>query len=380
VDGPFDVAVVGGGIVGLAVANALAERGVRRVVVLERGTCGMGSTAKATGGIRCQFGAEINVRLTLRSLEAFRDWPHRYGGDAGYRPVGYVFMAATADQLEGLLRGVELQRRLGARVELWAPDELAQRLPGVTVDGVAGATFGPDDGLGDPGTAVGSLRAACLRRGVRIEEGIGVDAIGLAGGRATGVDAGGQRFAADAVVIAAGPWSAAVGRLAGVELPVTPRHRQAYRAGAAPGLVRPSPLTVDLGTGVYFHTDGDGLVFGGGDRDSPPGFDDRVWPEDAPRVVELLTRRLPQMRDAPLTGSWAGLREMTPDDVAILGPIEEVPGLFAATGFSGHGFMHAPAAGEIAGALLTGAEPPFDASAMSPGRFSAGVRSEGYAF
>jgi sarcosine oxidase subunit beta len=86
------------------------------------------------------------------------------------------------------------------------------------------------------------------------------------------------------------------------------------------------------------------------------------------------------MRDAPLTGSWAGLREMTPDDVAILGPIDEVSGLFAATGFSGHGFMHAPAAGEIAAALLTGAEPPFDAGPMSPGRFRAGVRSDGYAF
>ncbi|HXM58951.1 MAG TPA: FAD-binding oxidoreductase [Candidatus Dormibacteraeota bacterium] len=375
-----DVAVIGGGIVGLSVAHELAARGVARVAVLERDRCGEGSTSRATGGIRAQFGAEVNVRLTLRSLEAFRDWGRRYGGDAGYRPVGYVFLATTAEQLDGLRAGAERQRGLGARVELLEAPAVAELLPGVVLDGVAGATFGPDDGLGDPGTAVNSLLAACRRRGVEVREGAAVTAIEMAGGRATGVVAGGEPVAADIVVVAAGPWSAPVARLAGVALPVEPHHRQAYRAGALPGLAYTTPLTVDLGTGVYFHADGDGLVFGGGDRESPPGFDDRVWPDGAPRVVELLTRRLPAVADAPLTGMWAGLREMTPDDVAVLGPIDEVPGLFAAAGFSGHGFMHAPAAGEIAAALIAGAAPPFDVSAMAPGRFAHGVAREGYAF
>src|SRR5207302_9498581 len=98
--------------------------------------------------------------------------------------------------------------------------------------------------------------------------GAAVTAIEVAGGRAAGVVAGGERVATDLVVVAAGPWSAPVARLAGVELPVEPHHRQAYRAGALPGLAYTTPLTVALGTGGYFHADGEGLVFGGGDRES----------------------------------------------------------------------------------------------------------------
>jgi sarcosine oxidase subunit beta len=376
----YDVAVVGGGIIGLSVAHALAGRGVGRIVVLERGACGHGSTAKATGGIRCQFGTEVNVRLSLRSLETFRDWRERVGGDAGYRPVGYVFLATTAAQLDRLRAGAALQRRLGGRVEVWDADQARRRLSGVALDGVVGASYGTDDGLGDPRAAVGSLLAACRRRGVEIREGTPVESIELAGGRAAGVTAGGERLASDLTVVAAGAWSAPVARLAGVGLPVEPRHRQAYRARAVPGLPPWSPLTVDLDSGAYFHADGDGVVFGGGDRDGVPGFDDRVRAADAPRAVELLTRRLPRLREAPLTAIRAGLREMTPDDLGVLGPFDEVPGLFAATGFSGHGFMHAPAAGEIAAALITGAEPPFDVSALSPARFRERVSVDDYAF
>ena len=208
-DGPVtpDVVVVGGGIVGLAVANALAGRGVR-VTVVERGACGGGSTAKATGGIRSQFGSEIDVRLSLRSLEHFRDWSDRYGGDAGYRPVGYLFLASTAEQLERLRAGAALQRRLGARVEVWAPGDVGRLLPGLALDGVAGATFGPDDGLGDPGAAVVSLLSACRRRRVEVREGCPVDALERDGDAVVGVRAGGERIAAGLVVLSACAWSA----------------------------------------------------------------------------------------------------------------------------------------------------------------------------
>jgi sarcosine oxidase subunit beta len=366
--GPVDVVVIGGGVIGLSVAHALAERGAGRITVLERGRCGGGSTGRATGGIRVQLDTEVDVRLTLRSLESFRDWGRRYGGDAGYRPVGYVHLATTPARLSRLRFDAERQRALGARVELWNVDDVARRLPGVSLDGVAGASFGPDDGIASPPAAVASLLAACRRRDVEVREGVEVTAIERVAGRVTGVIAAGEALGADIVVVAAGAWSAPVARLAGVELPVEPRHRQAYRARAATALPRPSPLVFDLGTGVYFRTDGDGLVYGGGDHGGRAGFDDRVWPEEAPLIAALLAHRLPAMRGVTADEVWAGLREMTPDEVGLLGPAGP-PGLFVTAGFSGHGFMHAPAVGEIAAALITGGTPPFDVSAMSPSRF-----------
>jgi sarcosine oxidase, subunit beta len=165
---------------------------------------------------------------------------------------------------------------------------------------------------------------------------------------------------------------------------------------------------VDLGSGVYFHADGPGLVFGGGDRETEPSWDDRFQPDEAPRIVELLTRRLPAMLDAelpptprslrgrpwhesgrlptaktspgPRMGGWAGLRETTPDDLGIVGPAPGVEGLHVAAGFSGHGFMHAPAVGEIVAGQLTGQATPFDVSALDPARFQGEVQAESYAF
>jgi sarcosine oxidase subunit beta len=213
-----------------------------------------------------------------------------------------------------------------------------------------------------------------------VREGAAVTAFGTAGGRVTGLVAGAEPVAADLVVLATGAWSAPLGRLAGVELPVEPHHRQAYRAAAPAGLPAPSPQVIDLGSGAYFTAGERGLVFGGGDSRGKPGFDEAVRPADTARAVELLARRLPAMRGVAPDAVWAGLREMTPDDIGLLGPVREAPGLFVAAGFSGHGFMHAPAIGEVAAALITGGEPPVDASAMAPGRFAGPAVPDAYAF
>jgi sarcosine oxidase subunit beta len=375
-----DVVIVGGGIVGLCVAHALRRRGAHGVTIVERGTCGEGSTSRATGGIRTQFGSPVNVRLSLLSLQHFREWTDRYGGDAGYRPVGYLFLAGTPEQVDHLRSGARVQRTCGARADLLGPQEIASRWPAIGLGGVIGASFGPDDGLADPGAATGSLVSACRRTGVTIVEQTPVTRIELQAGRAVGVRTASGRLGADLVVLAAGVWSAPLARTMGLSLPITPHHRQVYRAGEAPGLARPSPLVVDLGTGVYFHTDGEGLVFGGGDRESEPGWDDRFRPDEAPRVIELLTRRLPQMAEAPLTGGWAGLREMTPDDAALVGPAPGVEGLYVAAGFSGHGFMHAPAVGEVVACQLTASPPPVDISALDPARFERGAEPETFVF
>ncbi|HCG01650.1 MAG TPA: sarcosine oxidase subunit beta [Chloroflexi bacterium] len=374
-----EVLVVGGGIVGLSVAWSMRRRGVA-VRILERGVCGQGSTAKATGGIRSQFGSEVNVRLTLASLSTFRDWTLIHGGDVGFRQVGYLFLATSAAHIEAHRLGAELQRRCGARVELLDADETSARLPWVVLDDVMGASFGPDDGIADPGAAVASMVSSCRRSGVEISEGVVVQAIEQSGGQVTGVTTTARSIAADVVVICAGPWSALLAATAGISLPVTPHHRQVYRTGAVRAIPSVTPFVIDQGTGVYFHSDGGGLIFGGGDRDGAEGFDESFRAEESPRIIELLSRRLPQVLDAELTGGWAGVRDMTPDDLAVVGALPSPEGAYIATGFSGHGFMHAPAIGEEVARLVAGEAPGLDMATLLPTRFDSALRREPYVF
>lgn len=374
-----EVVVVGGGIVGLSVAWSLRRRGAA-VTVLERGVCGQGATAKATGGVRTQFGSEVNVRLSLASLPFFRRWREIHGGDAGYRPIGYLFLATSREQRDALRRGAEVQRRCGARVELLETDQVAARLPGVRLDGVLGGSFGPDDGLADPGAAVASLISSCRRSKVRVEEGVEVRELLRQGSGFVGVRTPGGEVHANVVVVAAGPWSPTLLSPVGFDLPITPRHRQVYRAIEVDGLPPSCPFVIDLGTGVYFHPDGEGLVFGGGDREGSPGLDESFRPEEAPRVIELLSRRLPRAMEARLSGGWAGVRDMTPDDHAIVGWLPGAEGLLVAAGFSGHGFMHAPALGEEVARMILGEEPGIDLGPLAPDRFESTVRGESYAF
>lgn len=371
--------MVGGGVVGLCAAWSLRRRGAE-VVLLERGVCGQGSTAKATGGVRTQFGSEVNVRLTLASLPFFRDWAQIHGSGAGYRPIGYLFLASTPEQVEAQARGAELQGGCGARVELLDRPQLEARLPGVALDGVLGGSFGPDDGLADPGAAVSALVSSCRRAGVRIQEGVEVTSLVLERTGAAGVGTVAGRLAADAVLVAAGAWTPDLLRPAGFDLPITPRHRQVYRALGVSGLAADCPFVIDMGTGVYFHPDGQGIIFGGGDREGTPGLDESFRPEEAPRIVELLARRLPQALEARLTGGWAGVRDMTPDDHAIVGELSGAERLYVAAGFSGHGFMHAPALGEEIARAMLGEEPDVDISRLDPGRFEAGATEETYVF
>lgn len=377
---PADVLVLGAGIVGLSIAHALREAGVRRVTVLDRGRAGEGSTMRATGGIRVQFGSPVLVRLSLLALEHWRTWSLRYRGDVSYRRTGYLFLATSPEQMASADRALSLQHSLGARVERLGRRDLDRRLAGMRLEGVLGGTLGLDDGLADPGAAVVSLVRACRRSRVTVIEGVGEARLTTTAGRVTGVRAGERDFPSGVVVVATGAWTAPMLAPLGITLPIEPHHRQAYRATRPEAISPELPMVIDRGTGVYFHPDGPGLIFGGGDRESEPGWDARFRPDEAPRMVELLTARLPAMADAELTGGWAGLREMTPDDLGVVGPVEGVEGVFIAAGFSGHGFMHSPAIGELVAAQLTGHRPAFSVDELAPSRFEHPASPDPYAF
>jgi sarcosine oxidase, subunit beta len=229
---------------------------------------------------------------------------------------------------------------------------------------------------------VAGYAAAMRRHGGEIR--LGTEVVGFSrtrSGEPVVVTSGGE-VAAELVLIAAGPQSGDVGALAGVTIPVTPHRRQAFATNPLPWLSENLPFTVDLSTGAYIHPEiGGRAVVGGNDRSVPAGTDTRIDWQLAESLMQSLMDRFPRMQDASIARGWAGLREMTPDDNAVVGALGQPDGFWVAAGFSGHGFMQAPAIGEALAELLILGESSINLDPLRPGRFAEGPLShEGVVF
>ncbi|MEL7974568.1 FAD-binding oxidoreductase [Isoptericola sp. F-RaC21] len=378
--GTTDAVVVGGGVMGASVAFHLAEAGAR-VVLLEAGELGRGSSGKPIGGVRAQFSDPANVALGHRSLELFEDFRSRPGADVGLRQPGYLFALPTDDDVALFGRSVAMQRDLGVDSRLLTVAEARRLNPYLSATAYAGAAYAPRDGWAHPASVVAGYADGALRHGASVVTGAPVTAVEAApGGRSTVVTPRGAVTAA-AVVVCAGAWSRAVGALADVELPVDPVRRQiAFTAPLEPA--PPTlPFTIDFGTTYYLHNaDARGtLLLGASEPDTPVGFDTAYDPGWEPWLRGLAARATPALADAPLTGGWAGLYELTPDHDALIGEAPTGPGgarVLYACGFSGHGFLQAPAVGEAVTDLYLGragtpAARGVDVSAFDAGRFGA---------
>ena len=366
-----EVVVVGGGVMGASIAFHLAEAGVRDVVVLERDALGSGSSAKPFGGVRATFSDPGNVLLGLRSLETFERFADRFSTDIGLRQVGYLFLCRSDAEVASVEASTALQQSLGASGRMITPAEAYALNPLVDPDVLVGASFSPRDGYAEPAKVVAAYAVALQALGGQVHEGTTVTGIDVDGGAVRGVHTDRGTIRTDAVVCAAGAWSARLGELAGVSMPVVPVRRQ---IGFTPHQTAPFPtvpFTLDLSTTLYFHNYPGGMLLGVSNADEPEGFgrafDDAWVPafEDAARVVA------PELVGRPLAGGWAGLYENTPDHNAIIGASRRLDGFFYATGFSGHGFLQAPAVGEVVRDLYRGVEPfldvtPFDVSRFDP--------------
>ncbi|SDD24062.1 sarcosine oxidase subunit beta [Geodermatophilus telluris] len=371
------VVVIGGGVVGLATAYELAHAGVRDVVLLERDSFGSGSTCRAAGGVRAMFSDPVNVTLGARSLETFRDFPARFGQDVDFAQVGYLFLLSTPAEVADFTAAVALQNDLGVPSRMVDVAEARRLSPLVDGDGLLAAAWSPTDGHCTPESVVLGYAAAARRAGATLVPHCAVTGVDVAEGQVTGVRTRAGRVQTDAVVVAAGPWSAEVGRLAGIDLPVEPLRRQILVSEPVPGLDPHTPFTIDFATSFYFHREGAGVLMGMSDPDETPGF--RLTRSEAwlPRLGAAVERRAPALASVGIASGWAGLYEMTPDHNALIGRSAEVEGLLYATGFSGHGFLMGPAVGEVVRDLYLGRETLVDVAGLDVRRFAtAGARPE----
>jgi sarcosine oxidase subunit beta len=367
-----DVVIVGGGCMGASVAFHLSRLGITDVVLVERESLlGTGSTGRNAGGVRHQFSHEANIRLSIESIRLFERFQEEVGHPADLHQDGYLFLLSSAQSEATFRQNVEVQRRLGVPVEWLTADEAARRAPGIDVDGIVAATFCPRDGIADPnGVTVGFAKAA-EQAGVAVArdtEAIGID---CQSDRVISVRTSRGVIATPVVVNAAGPHARAIGRMAGVDVPVEPYRRHIFIAQApAAGVPRTKIMVIDFDSTFYFHREGAGVLFGMGDPDESPTFDTTVQWDFLPRVIDVAVRRLPALREAAITHSWAGLYEVTPDANPLIGAVPDRQGFQVIAGFSGHGFQHAPAAGRILADLIAGRDPRFDLAPFAPDRFA----------
>ena len=367
-----DVVIAGGGIIGCALAYQLAKRNVD-VVLLERETLGSQSTGKCAGGVRQQFSMEANVRLQRMSVRMFEDFEQETGNAADFRQIGYLFVLTLPQQVEDFRRNMEMWHRVGLSEARWIDaDEASRMVPVLNVEDVLGCTFCPSDGIASPADVTSGYASAARRLGARLREGVEVVGVDVEGGRVRGVRTSAGEIATRLVFDCAGAWSSSIGRMAGLEIPVLPYRRHVAVTGTFPAVPRNNPMTVDFQTSLYFHPEGDGVLIGMSDRAEPPGYVSDVNWEFLETMFAQAARRAPALASAGIKTAWAGLYESTPDHQAILGPVPELEGFWCAAGFSGHGFMQAPAAALLLSQLLLDGRSELDISPFAFTRFAKG--------
>ena len=377
-----DVVIVGGGCMGASVAYYLAQREVTDVVLIEREPqLGAASTGRNAGGFRHQFSDPANIELSKESIALFANFEEAVGQPIDFWPDGYLFLLSSDATVRTFRNNVELQRQHGIHVDWLTAEDAAILCPGLSVEGIVGATYCGDDGIADPNGVTQGFAKAAQALGVEIRRGEEVTGIRSTSGRVSAVETSQGAISTYNVINAAGAWSQAVGAMAGLNVPVTPERRHIFIAqppgggswdDAAHRARMPASrlMVIDFESTFYFHREGGGLLFGMGDRDEQPGFDISVKWDFLPRVIEVAVKRLPALGDAAVSHAWAGLYEMTPDHNPIIGAAPELAGFYTIAGFSGHGFQHSPAAGRILADLVTGRDPGLDISSFAHDRIA----------
>jgi len=371
-----DAVIVGGGVTGCSLAFQLAGAGVKRVLVLERRFLGSGGTGRSVGIVRQLYPTPETTQMVLRSLAVFERFGEAAGGESGFVRCG-VLIGVGGAMRPTLEKTLALQRGLGVRAEILEPADLGRVEPRIDPAGLGAVLYEPGSGYGDPTSVTTGYAEAARMRGVTIEQGVEVTAIRQERGRVTGVaTASGEEIAAPVVVNAAGLWSPALARRAGVELPIVIGRHPVVVLERGSAFGQAHMVYLDLHGGSYVKPETGGLTLTGSLTDdetqhpmdpdllgAEPGF------EEAAAVLERTSRAWPRLGNARYARGWAGAFDITPDWMPIL---DESPlgGFFIAAGMSGHGFKLAPAVGEMMAALITGSTPPVNPGPFRLARFA----------
>lgn len=372
------IVIIGAGIMGASIAYHLTQRGCNDIVILEQADIEVsGSTARAVAGVRHQFSTAVNILLSKYGIAHLRHFEEEVGADPGFRKIGYLFLLDKPEDWAIYQQSVALQRSLGVDTQLLSPAEAARFVPEMNLDGLLGATFGPEDGYCDPHAVAMGYLARARERGVQLLRSTAATAIRVEAGHVVAVQTPQGLLRCDVLVNAAGSWAGEVAALAGLHVPVQPYRRCVYVTKPFAALPQDIPLIVDVGSGFYMRKEQHSVIFGMSNTSESSSHSMQVDWEWLDRVLEAGLRRFPILEQAGLAERqcWAGSYEITPDHHPILGRHPQLPNYIDASGFSGHGIMHAPATGMlIAEEILDGRAHTIDIDELRIQRFLTGAQ------
>lgn len=351
-----EIAIVGAGIMGLAIAYNLASRGLTNVVVVDAHYLAWGASGRNGGGVRQQWSTEMNIRLMQESVEICAGFAQELGTNVWMRQGGYLFLARTEGELARMEKNIALQNRCGVPTRLVSLAEAQAIVPEMDTGPFAGACFNPTDGIVFPWPFLWGYARAAVDAGVGIHTQTPVTAIERRE-RDFLLHTSKGTLRADRVVCAAGAWSPAFARMLGLELPNWPHRHEIMSSEPLKPFLRPMVSVLD--SGLYFSQSLRGEVVGGITLHDPAP-DHEVRMGSRLRFVEEMARGMieviPRLGDVKVVRQWAGPYDLTEDGNPIVGEAPGLPGFFLCCGFMGHGFMMAPVVGRYYALHLLGRE------------------------
>ncbi|MGC8932710.1 MAG: NAD(P)/FAD-dependent oxidoreductase [Candidatus Methanodesulfokora sp.] len=343
----YDVVVIGGGVVGLATAYHLAKKGIKGAV-FEKGYVGCGSTTRSASRFRVHFWSEENTRFAIESRKRMLSLAKMTKWNPLPITGGYLWVIYDEDVMRAYKTNNDtLWSKLGVAGRLMEREEVKEMYPYLNLEGVIGAFYGPQDGQVHHDFVTYGYCSAAMRNGFEVYEGADVQSIMVSGSSVAGVSVNGKVVKAKRVVVCAGAWSNNILSSAGVQLPMVPERKEL--CVTEPFKRRIEPLIINTKRNFYVGQSIRGEIMGSVEYPEVRGFVElRNTLKWAARFSRALVEMIPSLRYARMMRMWSGYYEVTPDHSHILGRDPDWPdGLYVGTGFSGHGFMMAPFAGEV---------------------------------
>ncbi len=379
--------VVGGGVGGCSILYWLARLGWEDVVLVERADLTSGSTFHSAGLVGQLRSSLALTRMMMSSVELYRTLEAEVGLETGWREVGSLRLASSAERMEEISRQAGWGKTFGLPLELISPAEAQALFPPMSLDGVLGAAFLPSDGYIDPSQLTLALAEGARRRGAEVNTNTRVTGVSIERGRVAGVVTDKGEIETEIVIDAGGMYAPEIAALAGVNVPLIPMAHE-YLVLKPSGLPTDMPTMRDPSLLVYFRPESGGLIMGGYERQCapwsldgiPPDFNGKLLAEDWPRFEELMHNavlRVPSLAEMEVVKLINGPEAFTPDGEFILGP-SDVRGFWVAAGFCAHGLAGAGGMGQLVAEWVVSGTPSLDVWHMDSRRFGGTYRSREY--